>query len=478
MQRLLWLSALLFLIIGCQDRGFGTQDIETIPSVTSKEKLTLRSATPKNNSYIAQRAYINIALSATLEASSVNTETITFKQGSTPIEIEITVINNLIYIRPVNTTLVDNKEYLLTIKKGIKDYFGNALKEAITLKYTCKHDFWESVDAGRSHSLAKSKDGDLYMWGGNTKKELFIKGEYISVNMPFPVPGDRDIAAYNAGSFTSAVVEEDGLLSTSGFLSISEGISDVKQVSLGDQHGVVVYDNGTLYSWGSNERGQLGDLSILSKIAPSQESSQSDAWNDNKNSVSAGYSYTMAIKNDGTLWGWGANDYGQLGIKRLNEHRQPTQEDTNATDWSTVSSGASHTLALKTDGTLWAWGNNGFGALGDGSTLNSRKPIHIKVGTAFKRISAGYNHSLAIDANGALWSWGDNENGQLGIGSTTNISTPQKVGISNNWVTVSAGKNFSIGTQKDGSLWTWGYNRFNQLGIEDTNDQVRPVEVK
>ncbi len=193
-------------------------------------------------------------------------------------------------------------------------------------------------------------------------------------------------------------------------------------------------------------------------------------------SVSAGYSHTLAIKTDGTLWAWGNNDYGQLGdgtnISRIN----PVQIGT-ATNWASVSAQRYHTLARKTDGTLWAWGRNTYGQLGIGSTINKNSPIQIGTSSNWVSITAGGNHSFGIKANGTLWAWGFNGYGQLGIGNATNQNSPVQIGTDTNWANIAAGVNHSFARKTDGTLWAWGYNVYGQLGIGNTINQNIPIQI-
>ncbi len=139
--------------------------------------------------------------------------------------------------------------------------------------------------------------------------------------------------------------------------------------------------------------------------------------------------------------GWGYNGNGQLGDGTTTNRLNPTRIG-NATTWKTASAGAFHTLALRTDGTLWSWGFNLGGALGDGTTTSHSAPV--QVGTAaWKSVSAGYGFSVGIRTNGTLWGWGTNPNGQLGDGTQTEHDTPTQDGGSTNWVAVSAGGSFA-----------------------------------
>ena len=149
----------------------------------------------------------------------------------------------------------------------------------------------------------------------------------------------------------------------------------------------------------------------------------------NWSSVSAGYYHTIAIKTDGTLWAWGFNNYGQLGDGTTTNRSSPTQIG-SGTNWSSVSAGGYHTVAIKTDGTLWVWGNNGNGKLGDGTTTDRYSPVQIGSGTNWSSVSTGGHHTIAIKTDGTLWAWGYNVYGGLGDGTTTDRTTPTQIGVS------------------------------------------------
>jgi len=186
--------------------------------------------------------------------------------------------------------------------------------------------------------------------------------------------------------------------------------------------------------------------------------------------LAGGASHSLAIKTDGSLWGWGWNGYGQLGDGTTDDRSTPVQALTGV---AAVAAGGSHTLAIKTDGSLWAWGNNEYGQLGDGTTTYRLTPVQVLSEVA--AVSGGWYHTLALKTDGSLWAWGRNYDGEVGDGTNDDRLTPVQVltGVA----AVAAGGNHTLALKTDDSLWAWGYNRSGQLGDGTTTDRPSPVPV-
>ena len=234
-------------------------------------------------------------------------------------------------------------------------------------------------------------------------------------------------------------------------------------------------DPAYLYSWGNNDVGQLGLGDTSPKSSPNQIGS--DYWNvdgTNFQKVDAAVLYTAGIKRDGTLWTWGINTYGQLGLGDTVERSSPTQVGL-FNDWIHISCGNNFMTAIRSDGTLWAWGYNGNGELGDGTVVDKSSPIQIGA-SSWTQISSGGNHTLAIKLGGTLWAWGANGNGQLGDGTDTDRSSPIQIGASS-WTQISAGAYSSMAIKVNNDLWGWGSNSQGELGLGDTIDRFSPVQI-
>jgi alpha-tubulin suppressor-like RCC1 family protein len=192
--------------------------------------------------------------------------------------------------------------------------------------------------------------------------------------------------------------------------------------------------------------------------------------------VVLGPDYSLAIKQDGTLWTWGENLPGQTDTESA-EARAPTPARVGAdSDWSVAAAGGSHVLALKRDGSLWAWSANTHGQVGDGAAFGGSGPVRVPSNTRWTCVAAGRGHSLAIGSDGALWAWGANDAGQLGDGTTSRRSAPTRVGTDTDWASVSAEGSTTVATRADGSLWAWGDNT-RCLAADDPRPLLAPTRI-
>lgn len=233
-----------------------------------------------------------------------------------------------------------------------------------------------------------------------------------------------------------------------------------QSVSAGVAHSAGIRTGGTLWTWGRNNFGQIGDgTSVAMRTTPTQIGTANN-WQ----TISCGGSHTIALKTNGTLWAWGLNSSGQLGNGNNTNSNIPVQIGTD-TDWAFISAGDEYCLAIKSNGSLWAWGRNDNSQLGDGTTVSKNTPTQIGNQTNWESVSAGSSHSLAIKTNGNLYAWGVNSLGQLGNGTTANETSPVKIGNDNDWNTIGASSIHSIALKDNQTFWVWGGNNEGQLGI-------------
>ena len=200
------------------------------------------------------------------------------------------------------------------------------------------------------------------------------------------------------------------------------------------------YVGDTLLTWGLNSTGQLGDNTSIDRSTPVTTLAGGANWKQ----VAGGYQHTTAIKTDGTLWTWGGNDFGALGDNTSINRSTPVTTFAGGTNWKQVAGGNQHTAAIKTDGTLWTWGYNYYGQLGDNTTTDRSTPVTTFAGgTNWKQVSGGgYAHTAAIKTDGTLWTWGFNTSGQLGDNTTTDRLIPVTTFAGGtNWKQVAGGIN-------------------------------------
>ncbi len=269
---------------------------------------------------------------------------------------------------------------------------------------------WKSVSCGGSHTGAIKTDGTLWTWGYNIDGQLGINLTYTNKSSP---------------------------------VQTICGGTDWKSVSCGYNFTGAIKADGTLWMWGYNAYGQLATNTRIHRSSPVQTVTGGTNWQ----SVSCGYKNTGAIKTDGTLWVWGYNSDGQLGTNDIVHRSSPVQTIAGGTNWKSVSCGGSHTGAIKTDGTLWMWGYNVYGNLGTNDMVHRSSPVQtIAGGTNWKSVSCGYNFTDTIKTDGTLWVWGDNTYGQLGTNDRVHRSSPvQTIAGGTNWKSISSDGNTTVG---------------------------------
>ncbi|MBE9503147.1 MAG: hypothetical protein IME96_03125, partial [Proteobacteria bacterium] len=284
-------------------------------------------------------------------------------------------------------------------------------------------------------------------------------------------------------------------------------LPNVTSIADGGHHSIVLTGSETLWGMGWNDYGQVGSVVTFSDLyqPTAVEDFSSQDFTDALD-IAAGYTHSVAIKNDSTVWAWGRNNYGQLGYGMDSQTNDPIadrQKDQAVqvldeggagflTGVSAIAAGGEHTLAIKSDSTVLAWGRDEEGQLGNTAvTTHSNLPVQVDKGastgdTAYLgddpsnpviAIAAGYSHSLALKDDGTVWSWGENEIGQLGDGTTDNRDTPVQVNGLASIIAISAGAFHSVAIMNDGTVWTWGYNGYGQLGEGTTTDSLGPVQV-
>ena len=307
---------------------------------------------------------------------------------------------------------------------------------------------WKQVSSGSYHTACIKTDGTLWIWGWNYRGQI---GDNTSTNVSSPVQ------------------------------TITFG-TNWKNVSSGVDHCAAIKTDGTLWCWGRNIYGQLGDNTITDKSSPVQTIAFGTNWKQvsaGNGTFAAGGNNTAAIKTDGTLWCWGLNSTGQLGDNTVINRSSPVQTIAFGTNWKQVSAGNGNFAAIKNDGTLWTCGYNLYGQLGDNSIVKKSSPVQtVAYGTNWKQVSCGHSHTAAIKTDGTLWIWGGNTTyGNLGDNTTVSRSSPvQTIAYGTNWKSVTCASQHTAAIKTDGTLWIWGDNQYGQLGNNTLVSKSSPIQ--
>ncbi|WP_018800896.1 Ig-like domain repeat protein [Salinispora arenicola] len=301
-----------------------------------------------------------------------------------------------------------------------------------------------AVAAGQGHSLAVTSAGTVLAWGANSSGQL---GDGTTTPRSTPVAVDLP-----AGTTITAV-------------------------TAGDRHSLAVTSTGTVLAWGLNVTGQLYDGTTTNSSTPIVVDLPVGTT---VTAVAAGNAHSLAVTSAGTVLAWGANSSGQLGDGTTTPSSTPVAVDLPVgTTVSTIAASSSHSLAVTSTGTMLAWGANFTGQLGDGTITNRSTPVAVDLpaGTTVTAVATGSGHSLAVTSAGTMLAWGGNGSGQLGDGSTTSSSTPVAVDLpAGTTVTaVAGGAGHSLALTSTGTMLAWGFNTSGQLGDGTTSNRSIPI---
>ena len=251
------------------------------------------------------------------------------------------------------------------------------------------------------------------------------------------------------------------------------GLNNVKEVSIGGYSAMALKNDGTVWTWGKNMVGTLGNGTLTDNFYPQQIQGFGGV-----KAVSTSAYFCAALKTDGTVWTWGYNQYGMLGDGTDNASLSPIQV-LGLSNVKEIATGSYHCLALKNDGTVWIWGNNTYGQLGNGNFGNgydSFVPIQVPGLSDIVKISSGGYHSIALKKDGTVWAWGENYKGQIGDGTIICKTTPVQVPGLSNIYKINAGSDTNIALKRDGTVWAWGTNLYGAYGNGTTTSSLAPVQ--
>lgn len=289
-----------------------------------------------------------------------------------------------------------------------------------------------AIAGGDLHTLALKDDGAVLAWGANEYGQLG-NGTNTDSKVPSQVPGLADVTSIAGGYVQSLALKADG----------------------------------TVWAWGNNQNGELGNGTDASwSNVPVQVSNLTHIT-----AIAGGWDFFLALENDGTVWAWGSNYFGQLGNGTNTDSNAPMRVS-DLGGIVAIAGGGSQSLALKDDGTLWAWG----GLLGDGTWDTSNMPVPVPGLSQIKAIACGWGHSLALKEDGTIWAWGGNEDGELGNGSNTDSSVPVQVSGPATITAIAAGGGHSLALSTDGTAWEWGFSE-GQSGSGPWLDSNIPMHI-
>ena len=299
----------------------------------------------------------------------------------------------------------------------------------------------QKIAAGLYFSLSVCLDSTVKSWGYNYYGQL---GEGDTINKITPVD------VYNQ--------------------------SQVIAVSAGEYHSLALRKDSTIWSWGNNTNGQLGNGSLIHRTLPVQVLGVTHVT-----AIAAGQNHSLALKKDSTVWDWGYNVYGQLGDSTTNlvdcECKEQAVKVHTITHVTAISAGSYHSLALRSDSTVWAWGGNADGQLGDSTNLDRISPVKVYGLTKVIAIAAGGSHNLALRSDSTVWAWGLNANGQLGDSTIITKIIPVKINALSGITAIAASTGHSLSLKSDSTVMAWGSNSYDQLGDGTLLDAHYPILV-
>ena len=309
---------------------------------------------------------------------------------------------------------------------------------------------WSRVGVRGDQVAGVKTDGTLWTWGRN---EYGMLGQNDTTNKSSPVQLPGTTWSSDWGKLSGPAYALMGAIKT----------------------------DGTLWIWGYNAKGQLGQNNLTTYSSPKQV--PGTTWN----TYSSNYEGSYAIRTDGTLWSWGRNNNGNytgiLGHNNQTGYSSPKQIP--GTTWATILPTPEVVMSTKTDGTLWTWGTNNNGVLGiNNSTTNVNYSSPVQVGSdttwsnSYNQLCVNTTYSAAaIKTDGTLWSWGWNDQGQLGHNNKTEYSSPKQVGSDTTWDTVQTRHKWMIARKTDNTFWVWGENEKGSLGQNNTTQYSSPVQI-
>ncbi|MFF2532385.1 hypothetical protein ACFVS2_26085 [Brevibacillus sp. NPDC058079] len=346
---------------------------------------------------------------------------------------------------------------------GSLPFFQPIKSEAITQTYA------NLISPGFTHSMVVQPNGTVYGWGD---------GQYGRTSGS----GITNVVAVESGAWNTHVLKTDGTVWGWGFNAVGQigdgttgaknkptqvkDLTNVESISYGHGYGLALKSDGTVWAWGANSDGTVGNNSTRDQPYPVPVSGLTDVV-----AIDAGKGHALATKSDGSLWIWGSTSAGQKLVPFQLTAMNSVKE---------AKAGQGHDIVVKRDGTVWTWGSNGSGQLGNGTNrppANYMMPAMVPGLSNVTSVAAGSDHSLALKSDGTVWAWGSNAAGQIGIGTNVNALSPVQVKGLSNIIAIDAKDDFNLAIKSDGTVWGWGENTSGQVGTGNTAPVTTPVQL-
>lgn len=376
------------------------------------------------------------------------------------------------------------------------------------------HTFCKIMANSWWHSAAIDNHGQLWTWGDNSYGQLGINDNTVAIKCtPIAVLGDHTFCSISSGNYHILAIDNHNNAWGWGYnyigsvgdntnldKSIPVAVCATQQnlgkkvefripslnsifliacnfiISASQKFNLAVKPDGSNFSWGINDKGQLGINSLSNSCEPTAILGTTKTFSN----IGTGYQHSLALDIRGKAYSWGVNTYGQLGINNISQRNTPVAIlGTNRT-FCKITGGSGHSLAIDFRGQIWAWGYNNAGQLGNNSNTSSRTPVPVLgVTKTFCNIASGRGSSRAIDFRGKIWSWGENASGQLGDYSIASKATPVALkGVNKTFCKITGGSLYTLALDYRGQGWGWGYNGGGQLGDNTITQRSTPVAVQ
>ncbi|MBI2346298.1 MAG: Ig-like domain-containing protein [Deltaproteobacteria bacterium] len=432
---------------------------------------------PDGATAVPINAPITVTFSEPMDAATITTSSFQVADGTGPIAGTVSYANSTATFT-ATAPLNYFTDYTATVTTDVKDAAGNPLAAPVSWSFRTIVPPVIGAAGGGGHTVTIGTDGSVWTWGYNSHGQLG-SGSLVDLNAPARVNGVTGSATAVAGGDSHTVAVAGGVVWSWGRNTVGQlgdgtttdrnvpvqigGLPPVTAVAAGVLHAVALTTpaaGGEVYAWGSNTLGQVGDGTTMQQTSPVKVPGIAGAT-----VISSRGNHTLALSGaDGTVWTWGFNGWGQLGDGTTTTSTTPKQVQ-GLTGVDAIAAGFGHSLA-KVNGTVYAWGLNANGQLGDGTTNNQSAPqaVAALAGIDIVAIAAGANFSLALDANGAVYAWGLNSSGQLGDGTFTDQLNPKTIGTFTGAVGIAAGGSHTMVWKADGTMSSWGYNFYGQVG--------------